>query len=88
MSALCGVVLAGAGEGSPVTGGLLFFLIGIVLLVWWRIDVRTRPWLPCRTCQGRARHASVFRASAWGDCPGCGDTRRRLRSITRRRDHR
>lgn len=89
MNALtCQQALASIGEGSPVTGGLLACLLIVGLLIWWRIDVRTRPWLPCRTCRGRARHASVFRARAWGECPGCGGTGRRPRSIIRRRDQR
>ncbi|TYB47792.1 hypothetical protein [Actinomadura chibensis] len=83
-SLTCAPVLADASEGSPVTGGLLFLLIVVGLLIWWRFDVRTRPWLPCRTCHGRARHPSIFRADAWGECPTCDGTGRRPRSITRR----
>ncbi|MCP9947313.1 hypothetical protein [Actinomadura madurae] len=77
--------LASAREGSPVIGGLLFAAIIIGLLIWWRIDVRTRPWLPCRTCDGSPRRPSAFREKAWGPCPDCGGTGRRPRSITRRR---
>lgn len=78
--------LAAAADGDPVAGGLLFFGILVALLVWWRIDLRRHPWLPCRTCGGRAREKSPLRGDAWGACPGCSGTGRRPRRITRRRD--
>lgn len=73
------MVTAAASEGSPTIGALLFIGFFVLCAVAWARDRRRHPFLPCRTCGGRGRSDSDWKAGAWGPCPRCSGQGRRTR---------
>ena len=59
---------------------VIVVLVALVIAGGWYIDVRRRPWKPCRWCNGRTR-TKGSRPKAWGKyrcrhCGGKGEVRR------------
>ena len=54
------------------------FLIGCAVALAWVISLYLWPFAPCRRCSGKGTNAGSNR-KRFGDCKGCGGTRRRQR---------